>query len=151
MGMTSESGIVLGDGREMVIRPIRPDDAAQLQALHRRASRRSVRLRFFGPLPELTDAMARRFAEVDFQTRAAYVATVRDEDEIRGVVRYEIIAPALAEVAFVVEDSFQRQGIAHALFARLVEHARANGITQLRALVLAENTEMLDIAIDRPS
>ena len=37
----------LMDGRELVVRPIRPSDAAELQALAGRLSATALRLRFF--------------------------------------------------------------------------------------------------------
>ncbi len=51
--------VTLPDGAHVPIRPIRPDDAAALQAFHRDLSRQSVYLRFFATRPELADDQAR--------------------------------------------------------------------------------------------
>jgi RimJ/RimL family protein N-acetyltransferase len=48
-----------------------------------------------------------------------------------------------AEVAFTVEEDYQRQGLASKLLAAIVEMARSLGISQLEADVLAGNQAML--------
>ena len=48
----------------------------------------------------------------------------------------------VAEVAFVVADAWQHLGIGAALFARLVERARALGIETFVADTLADNRAM---------
>jgi ribosomal protein S18 acetylase RimI-like enzyme len=52
---------------------------------------------------------------------------------------------AAAEVAFAVEEDFQRRGIASRLLRELADIARAHGIERLEAEVLAENTSMLNV------
>ncbi len=134
----------LRDGREMVSRPIERADAPRLIASFERLAPRSRRLRFFSPIRVLTPEMARQFAEVDFERNGAFVATFAGEREVRAVGRYGTDASG-TEVAFVVEDDLQGQGIATHLLERLVELARARGIVRFTAHVLAENDEMLEV------
>jgi RimJ/RimL family protein N-acetyltransferase len=140
------SGIlVLRDGTYVPVREIRPEDAPALQRLVGRSSERSIELRFLGPVSELSEEKARRFAEVDGKDRFALVALdPEDEGEIVAVVRYEREAGADgAEYAALVEDRFQGRGLGIGLTRRLIEAARENGIERLRALVLRENRRML--------
>src|SRR3712207_4014949 len=82
--------LVLRDGVCVPVREIRAEDAPALQRLVGRSSAHSIELRFFGPMKELSDQMARRFAEVDGEDRFALVALDPDDaEEIVGVVRYE--------------------------------------------------------------
>src|SRR4051812_7839814 len=94
-----ERDVTLPDGSQIHLRAIRPDDAPRLQALHGRLSRDSIYLRFFSPLPVLTDARAAFFANVDYQTRLAIVAVdcpgsagepdqPLPDEQIVGVARY---------------------------------------------------------------
>lgn len=136
---------VADDGQRMLIRPIRPSDAPLLQALHRRHSPETRRLRFFSAMPELAAPMATQFAEVDFRTRAAFVAICEGEDEIRAVARYDALSEDTVEVAFVIEDHLQGKGLGSALFLTLAAHATANGYTRLKAVTLAENLPMLRV------
>lgn len=146
--------LALRDGLCVPVREIRAEDAPALQRLVGRLSERSVELRFFGPLKELTDGMARRFAEVDGEDRFALVALdPEDEEEIVAVVRYEREGEnGDAEYAALVEDRFQGRGLGLGLTRRLIEAARQNGIERLHALVMRGNVRMLQLlrALDLP-
>ena len=69
------------------------------------------------------------------------VATVGsgDREIIVGLGEYAR-SGAAAEIAFAVEEDFQRRGIASRLLRQLVDIARANGIVRFEGDVLAENT-----------
>ncbi len=140
------SGVLaLRDGACVVVREIRPEDAPALQRLVGRSSERSIELRFFGPMRELSEEKARRFAEVDGKDRFALVALDPEDDgEIVGVVRYEREGDTDgAEYAALVEDRFQGRGLGIGLTRRLIEAAQERGIKRLNALVLRENRGML--------
>ena len=129
----------------MCFRPIEPDDALRLQAFHKRLSRETTRLRFFTAMPNLSREMAAHFAEVDFHDRAAFVACFPGEDAVRAVGRYERETEHSAEVAFVVEDELQSQGIGGLLMRMLAEHAQGEQFERLTAITLAENPGMLNV------
>ncbi len=137
--------LVLRDGTSVPVREIRAEDAPALQRLVGRSSERSVELRFFGPMRELSEEKARRFAEVDGNDRFALVALdPEDEREIVAVVRYERERGTDgAEYAALVEDRFQGRGLGIGLTRRLIEAAKERGIGRLHALVLRENNRML--------
>ena len=147
-----EKDAPLRRGGTVHLRPIRPDDAPRLQAFHGRLSRDSIFMRFFSPLPVLTDQRAAYFSTIDYDRRMAIVATDRPgaDDEIVGVARYDRIddewAPDnRAEFALIVEDRMQRHGIGPVLFWALVDVARARGIKTFCADVLAENRRMFNL------
>ena len=127
------------------MREIRAEDAPALRRLVGRSSERSIELRFFGPVKELSEEEARRFAEVDGKDRFALVALdPEDEDEIVAVVRYEREGDTDgAEYAVLVEDRFQGRGLGSGLTRCLIEGAKERGIRRLHALVLRENGRML--------
>ncbi len=136
------------------MRGIRAEDAPALRRLVGRSSARSVQLRFFGPLKELSEESARHFADVDGEDRFALVALdPEDSDEIVGVVRYEREGEGgTAEYAALVEDRFQGRGLGIGLTRRLIEVAKENRIGRLHAMVLRENKEMLNLlrSLDLP-
>ncbi len=137
--------LVLRDGTSVPVREIRAEDAPALQRLVGRSSERSIELRFFGPMRELSEEKARRFAEVDGKDRFALVALDPDDErEIVAVVRYERERGTDgAEYAALVEDRFQGRGLGIGLTRRLIEAAKERGIERLHALVLRENGRML--------
>lgn len=145
MVQPATTAFTLDDGRRMLIRPIASSDAPLLQTLHRRESPETRRRRFFSAMPELAGPMAARFAEVDFRTRAAFVAVCEGEEDIRAVARYDAVSADTVEVAFVIEDGLQGHGLGSQLFQVLAAHARANGYTRLKALTLADNLPMLRV------
>jgi GNAT superfamily N-acetyltransferase len=154
MAADGRMGLVLRDGTCVPVRRIRAGDAAALQRLVGRSSDRSIELRFFGPLKELSDGMARRFADVDGKERFALVALdPQDAREIVAVVRYaREEGTDGAEYAALIEDRFQGKGLGIGLTRDLVEAARENGIDHLHALVLRENKGMLGLlrSLDLP-
>ena len=146
--MTGRKFLTLADGRPVPVREIRPGDAQALQRLFGRLSERTVELRYFGPMKQLSDAQARRFAEVDGVERFALVALdPENEDEVIAVVRYDRSesADGSAEYAALVEDRMQGLGLGLGLTRALIEAARENGVGKLHALVLPHNIPMLKL------
>lgn len=124
---------------ELLVRPIREDDAPRLIAMHEGFSARTVHLRFLGSVPHLRPDMAIRFATVDGQDRAALVAQ-NAHQELVAVARYDRVPGTnQAEVAVVVDDHYQRQGLGTAMLKLLISLAEAQGIEEFVAEVLANN------------
>ena len=128
------------------IRAVRPDDKERIVRAFRELEPRSVYLRFFSYRKELGEAELRRVTGCDGVSEVVLVATLGsgDQESIIGLGQYARTGAA-AEIAFVVEEDFQRLGIASRLLQRLARVARANGITQLAADVLPENMPMLQV------
>lgn len=131
---------------EITIRAIRPDDRERIVKAFRGLERSSVHLRFFSHKKELEDEELRRLTECDGVSQVALVATVGsgEREIIVGLGEYARSGVA-ADIAFAVEEDFQRRGIASRLLRELVDIARANGIVRFEADVLAENTPMLAV------
>jgi GNAT superfamily N-acetyltransferase len=83
--------------------------------------------------------MLQHLATVDHTTRDALVAV--DGDEIVAVARYDAARglPGTAEVAVVVEDAWQRHGVASQLLQELAPLAASRGYTVFAAFMLGEN------------
>jgi RimJ/RimL family protein N-acetyltransferase len=134
-------------GATVHLRPIRPDDAPRLVVFHEHLSSRSVYRRFFSAHPRLSAAEVERFTHVDYVDRLALV--VEDGDQLVAVGRYDRIpSTSEAEVAFVVADQYQGQGIATLLLEQLADAAWRNGIATFMAETLAENRQMLGVFVN---
>ncbi|HEY3262607.1 MAG TPA: GNAT family N-acetyltransferase, partial [Pseudonocardiaceae bacterium] len=138
-----EADVVLADGGTVHLRPIRPEDADALVALHGRLSVRTRYLRYFGPYPEMPKRDIERFTRVDHHDRVALVATLGDD--LVAVGRYEGLDSDSAEVAFVVQDDQQGRGVGSILLEHLTAAARECGIKRFVAEVLAENAAMVRV------
>jgi acetyltransferase len=142
--------INLKDGTQIVIRPIRPDDADDLQAAFQRLSMESIYLRFLSFKKELTDEEARQLATVDYSSRMAFVAIILEngQEMVVGAARYALPDanhPETAEAAVVVEDKYQGRGIGKRLLWRLIHYAREQGIHFLCGNLQIGNNTMLTL------
>jgi RimJ/RimL family protein N-acetyltransferase len=137
----------LRDGRTVEIRALRPDDQDDMLAAVDRTSVQSLRRRFFVPKRGFSDKEISFFMNIDFADHVALIAQI-DEDGrpvIAGGGRYIVTQPGQAELAFVVVDAYQGQGIGTALMRHLLAIARDAGLKELTAEVLPENTAMLKV------
>ena len=137
----------LPDGRRVEIRALRPEDQVDLLAAIGRASAQSRYRRFFGAKRDFSEKEVAFFLNVDFTNHVALVAEI--EEVGRPVIvaggRYVVERPGVAEVAFVVIDEYQGQGIGGALLQHLAVLARSSGLKQFIAEVLPENIPMLKV------
>ncbi len=149
MGVATKDGppdhvVSLDDGTEAVVRPISPADASGLFELHSCLSAQTIRLRYFYPHRDLSPDEVAHLTQVDGVARVALV--VERAGALIAVGRYDRLDDhRVAEVAFVVVDTYQHHGLATVLLQRLATTARSVGITRFTAEVLAENRAMLAV------
>ena len=132
------------DGRQIEIRALRPDDESDMLAAIGRTSAQSLQRRFFVVKRGFSQKEIDFFMKIDFSNHVALVA-LADENggpTIVGGGRYVVIEPGRAEVAFIVVDGYQGQGLGGHLMRHLAGIARDAGLTELTAEVLPENTAM---------
>ena len=137
----------LRDGRRVEIRSLRPEDEGDFLAAVDRTSAQSLYRRFFGAKRDFSEKERAFFLNVDFTNHVALVAVVEAESRAAIVAggRYVVVRPGVAEVAFVVIDDYQGQGIGAALLRHLAAIARSVGLKELVAEVLPENISMLKV------
>ncbi|PID49110.1 MAG: GNAT family N-acetyltransferase [Proteobacteria bacterium] len=138
----------LADGTNILIRPIRPEDAAMEQEFVRNLSKESRYMRFMQSLRELTSDMLVRFTQIDYDREVAFVALAKqDGHEVEiGVCRYAINPDRLScEFALVIADHWQGRGLGGLLMQVLIDTARRKGLRAIIGEVLAENIGMLKL------
>jgi len=138
------------DGREILLRPIRPEDEPAHHALIARMSAEDLRLRFFSYVRELRHAQMARLTQVDYDREMAFIATALDENgqpETLGVVRTVTDPDNLeAEFAVLVRSDLKGQGLGHLLMNKIIDYSRANDTGAITGLILASNEGMLALA-----
>jgi RimJ/RimL family protein N-acetyltransferase len=137
----------LRNGRPVEIRALRPEDKSEMLAAVGRTSTQSLRRRFFVPKKGFSEQEIAFFLNIDFANHVALVAEI-DQDghpAIAGSGRYIVVRPGQAEIAFMVVDAYQGQGIGTILMRHLAALARSAGLNELIAEVLPENTAMLKV------
>ena len=132
----------LPNGTRIVIRPIRHDDKALLSAALPRLSPESSRGRFLTTKSSFSAEELRYLTEVDGISHCALVAVLADDPQrLIGVGRYVRLPDdaSTAEVAIVVGDQYQGQGLGSRLGLLLADHARAHGVQRFVATMLSDN------------
>ena len=121
---------------------LQPSDREPLCRLFYRLSAESLYRRFMSPVQRPDQTHPDRLLNVDHRDREAIVAL--DQGEIVGVARYARQGGSeAAEIAVVVADAWQRQGIATRLLAALARRALEVGIRRFNLTMLADNLPML--------
>jgi protein lysine acetyltransferase len=132
----------LDNGVAVLIRPIRPDDKDLLVDGMAQLSLQSAYQRFLAAKDAFTPEELRYLTEVDFRDHVAYVAVRPDApDVLLAVGRWVRLRndPETAEIAFVVSDALQRQGLGTLLAGRLADAARERGVRRFVATMLPDN------------
>jgi RimJ/RimL family protein N-acetyltransferase len=140
----------LRDGTPVTIRAARPDDKVRITEAFRALDRDTLYRRFFSFRSEPTTADLARLDRIDFVHQVHLVVTIggeRGETVIAGgqYVEDEAGDPRTAEVAFMVEEDYQGNGLAARLLRHLAAIAREQGIVRFVADVLPENKAMLAV------
>jgi GNAT superfamily N-acetyltransferase len=140
-GQASAEVVLLGDGTQLVLRPMEPCDRDGLVDLFARLSAESRFRRFFSPKAALTTREIVYFLNVDHVDHEAIAAFEDPDGAILGVARYVIYSeqPRVADVALEVADDVQALGIGTALASRIVRRARENDVVLLTATTLRVN------------
>lgn len=151
--MTTFAGTIgrTADGRAVAVRPARAADRDAVQRFVRELSPEARRRRFFGAVSELSPDQLDRLTRARDPREVALVALAHAPDGVRVIAMAQCAAADAAEgeIAVVVGDAWQRQGLGARLLDTLVAHAAANGVATLRAEVLAENWPMLALLANR--
>ena len=108
-----------------------------------RLSRETLYQRFHAPYPRVPEWALHRLLGVERYNGESVVAVARDE-----IVGHAMYVPSPdgreAEVAVVVEDSWQSKGVGRLLLSELAERAKQRGIESFTGRVLGENRHALD-------
>jgi acetyltransferase len=138
--------VPLPDGKDLTIRPIRPEDAMLTQEFVRGLSEQTKYFRYMQAIKELTPEMLVRFTQIDYDREMALIGVVEDEgqDVEVGVARY-MSRPGgdSCEFAIVVSDQWRDRGIGARLMRALMQNARQRGLRLMEGEVLTANTRML--------
>lgn len=142
-----EVTVITRDGTSITLRPIRAEDELLLQDLFEHLTQEDVRLRFFGPMRELSRTLTDRLSHLDYRREMALIA--QHNGATLGAASYFIEPCASsAEFAITVRSDWHGRGIGYLLLTRLMEVARQVGVVELSGVVLRENKPMLDMCRD---
>ncbi len=140
----------LPNGRDVLIRPIRPEDAEPLRAGFSLLRPDEIRQRFLYAIKELTPETAAKLTRPDPEREFALVVSepMPPGEALIGAVARVSITPGTreAEFAILVSHFISGMGLGRHLMLRLVRWARRKQLTRLYGDVLEYNTGMLALA-----
>ena len=141
----SESRYSLPAAQSTAIRPLRLEDVPSIDAMHDRLSQESTYCRYFTPhKPSLASLLEQ--AHLSSSRGAGFVAVLQNRpQEIVGLAYY-VCSPddiRVAELALLIEDRFQGQGLGRAMMDHLVLEAQANAVDCFQGHVLPANQRVL--------
>ncbi len=134
-----ESRARLGDGTEILIRPIKCTDESLLHGLFYRLSQETVYKRFCGIVKQMPHKDLQRFCTIDYVRDMTLAATIMrgDIERIVALATYNLNAQSgFAEIAMVVDDPFQGRGIGKLLMQRITDLAKARQLKGFTAYTL---------------
>jgi len=135
-------------GIEIRFRPIKPADEEEMRRLFYRFSDESVYYRYFSPLKAMPHTRMQTYVNLDWSNTMSIVGVAGKpgQETIVAAARY-LVEPEgqWAEIAFVVDETYQRIGISTYLFKLLTRLAKEQGIKGFWADVLVSNTAMMKV------
>jgi acetate---CoA ligase (ADP-forming) len=141
------SRVILRDGTLAILRITCPDDREALRRFFHELSPESRRRRFFS-FADPTEVLLEAFCDSTEPSRQTTLVALRQvEGDLRPIAvgSYLDLGNRSAEAAFAVADAFHGKGLGTILLERLATLAAANGFRRFEAMVLPENTAMLEV------
>jgi len=132
------------NGKEIMLRPVRITDERPLQEFFYALSNESIYKRFLSFKREHSHEEMQQLVDSDYEANMAIVACTVENDEIVGVIRYDVDpATKLADIAFNVRDDWHGKGVGTLMMRRMKEIGIARGLAGFTADVLANNAPAL--------
>ncbi|HTW96035.1 MAG TPA: GNAT family N-acetyltransferase, partial [Candidatus Methylomirabilis sp.] len=143
-----EKKFILKNKKEVLIRPIRPEDEKLEQEMIDNFSAQTMRERFLGRIKKVDLEMLRGFTQIDYDREIALVGelTERGRQRFIGVVR--LIADPYnesASLAIAIADPWQELGLGSNMVDYTLDIARARGLKKVWAEFFLANERMKKI------
>ena len=143
-----ESYETLRDGTEIFFRPVKPTDEPALSEMLYSLSEESVRTRYMTHTVVFPHRDIQRFTNIDYRQDIAIVGVIprASGEEIVALAQYFFDPKTrAAEVAFLVQDEWQKKGMGTFLLDYITQIAKQRGVKKFYAKVLPTNEPMLAI------
>ena len=143
-----KSTLKLSNGKSIEFRPLLPSDEFAYRNFFYSLQEKTIYLRFFTSkrlFPR--EFLQRHWSHIDYRKNTSIIGLAQKggHKEIVAIGSYALETEKRAEIAFVVREDYQGQGIASYLLEVLEQIAKENGYIAFSANVLTENTAMLHV------
>lgn len=146
----TEECATLKDGRQVLLRPIRPEDEPDHYEFLDHVSAEDKRYRFFGNIGELPRSEMQKLTQIDYDREMAFIVKgPDDEGNVRtlGVVRAMTDPENFAsEFAILVRSDMKRLGLGRLLMEKIVRYCESRGTNRIIGQALLSNQGMAGLA-----
>jgi acetyltransferase len=150
----SDTETVHWQGRELLLRPIGPEDDARHTAFFAHEAPNDLHLRFFGSRRKVPHDEITRLVHPDTATEVAFVVLAeraggspKQAPEELATARAVSGANNIeAELGITVRSDLKGQGLGHLLLAKIIDSVRRRGTQRIVCDVLQENQAMRALA-----
>ncbi|MBN1367355.1 MAG: bifunctional acetate--CoA ligase family protein/GNAT family N-acetyltransferase [Dehalococcoidales bacterium] len=140
---------VTKDGRQVVLRPIKPEDEGLERDALEGLSEEALRLRFFAVPRKITHEMLTRFCNVDYDREMVIIAEYNAPEKRRSVGNSRLFVETngqTGEFAVYVADDFRNVGLGLKLMDTIIGIAREKNLTSIYGITMNENLSMINLA-----
>ena len=142
------SPIQLPDGTLIQLRPIHPEDGRQALPFREKLSEESIRARFLGYVPRVSQELVDKLTIIDYENEMAIVAeTIASNNKeviaVARIVREKETEDA--EFAIIIADQWQGRGLGSRMTDFMIEVAQQMQFKRLYALLYSHNQQMREI------
>jgi RimJ/RimL family protein N-acetyltransferase len=137
----------LNDGTSVRLRLTRPSDAPRVRAFLRGLSEPSLHRRFLTAIGDVPDSVVKHFTFYEPRERLMLAATTPFDgtEALVGLADVAMLETGVAEIAIVVGDEYQANGVGTLMSQAVASLASRRGATHLKAMMAADNKAMLKL------
>ena len=134
----------VGDGLRVRLRLARPSDTPRVREFLEGLSAETRHRRFFNAMPAVPEHVVRHFTFYNPRERMIVVAValIDGRERILGLADAALLDTGVTELAAVVDDGLQQQGLGKLLTEAIASLALRQGATHLYAELLDDNVPM---------
>jgi RimJ/RimL family protein N-acetyltransferase len=137
------------DGSAVMLRPLKPEDAALYPDYMREVQPDDFRLRHFAAMREISPEMIDKLVHYDPNHAMASIAIEEATGRMLGVVRlHDDPGDEIGEFAIIVRSRLKGHGLGWLMMKHMIAYAKDKGLKVVRGQVLAENTTMLKMCAE---
>lgn len=138
--------IQLKDGQLVQLRPIHPADGESAYQFRTQLSDQSIRDRFLGYIPSISEKLIKRLTKIDYDKEMAILAEYVDGKQKIPIAVARIVGEIdnaeKAEFALIIADKWQGKGLGTLMTNYMIDIAKDMNFKFLYALLFAHNTDM---------
>lgn len=139
---------IFKDDLTVRFRAIKPSDEEEMRRLFYRFSDKAVYYRYFSPVTSMPHKKMQEYVNVDYNQIMSIVGLTGESGHGKIIAEARSIREKLrpwAEVAFIVDEEYQKTGLATYMYKMLIRLAKENGLQGFTAEVLASNKAMIKV------